>query len=173
MIWPCPRHPVAVTREREELLQHDISAIVQATTRNSVAIVQELERLTKQMLIAFRPRMMGIRNKLQSALSRITTLQEHIAYSLFGIFRTHLPVIYGEEQQNTLGRILHESSSLERCLPADIVSYKFPPCMPLSLSEDEMQTLVSTLQNIATVESALKLYTILGNLSAPRFATFR
>jgi hypothetical protein len=42
-----------------------------------------------------------------------------------------------------------------------------------SLSEYEMQGFVSTLQNTVTVESALKLYTILDNLRASRFATSR
>jgi hypothetical protein len=160
--------------------------------KESVAIVQELEHSTginKQALMAFRPGMRGAREKLQWASSRITTLQEDIAYSLFGIFRVHLPVIYGEKKENALGRLLQEiiahsgdisaldwvgkSSEFNSCLPADITSYKSPPYMLPFLSEDEMQGLVSTLQNTVTAESALKLYTILDNLRAPRFATSR
>ncbi|KAG1813655.1 uncharacterized protein BJ212DRAFT_404018 [Suillus subaureus] len=53
------------------------------------------------------------------------------------------------------------------------MSYKAPPCTLSSLSEDEMQTSVSTLRNTVAMESALKLYTLLDNLSAPRFANSR
>jgi hypothetical protein len=35
-------------------------------------------------------------------------LQENIAYSLFGIFGIHLPVIYGEKKENVLGWLLQD-----------------------------------------------------------------
>ncbi|KAG2346472.1 hypothetical protein BDR05DRAFT_785480 [Suillus weaverae] len=134
--------------------------------KDSVTIMQELEDSTgidAQALIAFRPGMRGAREKLRWASSRVTTLQEDIAYSLFGIFRVHLPVIYGEKKQNALGRLLQEiiahsgditaldwigkSSEFNSCLPADITSYKAPPCMLSSLTEDEMQMSVSVLRS--------------------------
>jgi hypothetical protein len=40
--------------------------------------------------------------------SRVTTWQEDIAYSLFGMFGVNLPVIYGEKKQKALGRLLQE-----------------------------------------------------------------
>jgi hypothetical protein len=160
--------------------------------KESFAIMQELESATginTQALVAFRPGMRNARQKLRWASSRVTTLQEDIAYSLFGIFGVYLPVIYGEKKQNALGRLLQEiiahsgditaldwvgkSSKFNSCLPADITSYKAPPCRPSSLSEDEMQISVSVLQNTVDVESASKLYTLLDNLSAPRFANSR
>ncbi|KAG1722583.1 hypothetical protein EDD22DRAFT_935209, partial [Suillus occidentalis] len=121
---------------------------------------------------------------------RVTTLQEDIAYSLFGIFGVHLPVIYGEKRQNALGRLLQEiiahsgdisaldwvgqSSNFNSCLPAEIFSYKALPYTPPSLSEHDMQTSVSTLRNnIVAVESASKLYATLENLGVPRFANAR
>ncbi|KIK34008.1 hypothetical protein CY34DRAFT_38953, partial [Suillus luteus UH-Slu-Lm8-n1] len=66
-----------------------------------------------------------------------------------------------------------KSSEFNSCLPADITSYKAPPCMLSSLSEDEMQLCVSRLRNSVSVESTSKLYTLLDNLSAPRFAHSR
>ncbi|KAG2346363.1 hypothetical protein BDR05DRAFT_780036 [Suillus weaverae] len=160
--------------------------------KESTIIMQELEVSTgidAQALIAFRPGMTNAREKLQWASTRVTTLQEDIAYSLFGIFGVHLPVIYGEMKQNALGRLLQEiiarsgditaldwvgkSSEFNSCLPADITSYKAPPCLLSSLSEDKMQTLVSTLRLTVALESASSLYTLLDNLSAPRFANFR
>jgi hypothetical protein len=129
------------------------------------------------------------REKLRWASKRVTTLQEDIAYSLFGIFGVHLPVIYGEKRQNALGRLLQEiiahlgditaldwvgqSSNFNSCLPAEISSYKAPPYTPPSLSEHDMQNLISTLRNNVTVQSASKLYTTLENLSVPRFSNAR
>jgi hypothetical protein len=160
--------------------------------KESPAIIEELECATAidaRALISFRPGMRGIREKLQWASTRITTLQEDIAYSLFGIFSVHLPVIYGEKKQNALGRLLQEivarsgditaldwvgqSSEFNSCLPADITSYTAPSCALPSLSEDQIQTVVSSLRNAVPPELASNLYTLLDNTSAPRFANCR
>jgi hypothetical protein len=118
-------------------------------------------------------------------------LPEDIAYSLFGIFGIQLPILYGENKQNALGRLLQEivarsgditaldwvgqSSEFNSCLPASIVSYATRPCNLPILSEDELQTTVSSLQqqNAVAVELALRLHTLLDNMSAPRFANCR
>ncbi|KAJ8588366.1 hypothetical protein M405DRAFT_740492, partial [Rhizopogon salebrosus TDB-379] len=79
--------------------------------KESVVIMQELENATgidRQALVSFYPGTTGAREKLQWASTRVTTLQEDIAYSLFGIFGIHLPVIYGEKKQSALGRLLQE-----------------------------------------------------------------
>jgi hypothetical protein len=160
--------------------------------KESPAIMKELEGATgidAQALVSFRPGMSDARQRLQRASSRTTTLQEDIAYSLFGIFGVHLPVIYGERKQNALGRLLQEivarsgditaldwvgqSSEFNSCLPADIISYAAPPCALPLLSEDEIQTAISSLQSIVAVEFASKLYTLLENTNAPRFAHCR
>ncbi|KAG2089240.1 uncharacterized protein F5147DRAFT_658472 [Suillus discolor] len=158
--------------------------------KQSAAIMRELERSTginARALVDFRPGTRDAREKLRWASTRVTTLQEDIAYSLFGIFGVHLPVIYGEKRQNALGRLLQEiiahscdiaaldwvgqSSDFNSCLPADISSYRAPSCTLPFLSEDRMQMSVSTLRNnIVAVESASRLYTLLENLSIPRFA---
>ncbi|KAG1775405.1 heterokaryon incompatibility protein-domain-containing protein, partial [Suillus placidus] len=160
--------------------------------KESVVIMHELKDSTgidTRALVAFRPGMTNAREKLQWASTRVTTMQEDVAYSLFGIFGIHLPVIYGETKQNALGRLLQEivarsgditaldwigkSSKFNSCLPADITSYKTPPYILSSLSEDEMQTSVSRLQNVVAAESASILYILLDKLSAPRFANCR
>ncbi|KAG2149068.1 uncharacterized protein EDB93DRAFT_358436 [Suillus bovinus] len=157
--------------------------------KESAAIMQELGDATgidPRALVAFRPGMRGAREKLRWASTRVTTLQEDIAYSLFGIFGIHLPIIYGEMKENALGRLLQEvvgrsgditaldwvgtSSEFNSCLPANITSYEAPPCMLPSLSEDDIQTSVATLRSVGVVELALRLYTTLDNLSAPRFS---
>ena len=160
--------------------------------KESFAIMQELADATgidPRALVAFRPEMKGAREKLQWASARVTTLQEDMSYSLFGIFGIHLPVIYGEKKQNALGRLLQEivarsgdisaldwvgkPSEFNSCLPADIASYKALPHTLPSLSEDEIQTSISSLRKIVAVDSACKLYNLLENLSAPRFANCR
>ncbi|KAG1784615.1 heterokaryon incompatibility protein-domain-containing protein [Suillus plorans] len=157
--------------------------------KESVAIMQELGDATgidSQALVAFRPGMRGAREKLRWASTRTTTLQEDIAYSLFGIFGVHLPVIYGEMKENALGRLLQEivgrsgditaldwvgiSSDFNSCLPANITSYEAPPCVLPSLSEDDIQASVSSLRSAGVVELALRIYNTLDNLSAPRFS---
>jgi hypothetical protein len=160
--------------------------------KESVAIMHELEDSTginAQALVAFSPGMRGAREKLQWASTRVTTLQEDVAYSLFGIFGVHLPVIYGEKKHHALGRLLQaivaqsgditaldwvgKSSEFNSCLPADIASYEAPPCITPSLSEDDMQASISSLRSVADVELAVALYTQLDNLRAPRFANRR
>ncbi|KAG2093107.1 uncharacterized protein F5147DRAFT_764051 [Suillus discolor] len=160
--------------------------------KESPAIMEELESATgidPQALISFCPGMRDAREKLQWASKRVTTVQEDIAYSLFGIFDVHLPVIYGERKQSALGRLLQEivsrsgditsldwvgqSSEFNSCLPASIISYATPPCSLSSLSEDEIQTAVSSLQNIVDVDSASKLYDLLENMNTPLFANCR
>ncbi|KAG2337057.1 hypothetical protein BDR05DRAFT_1063445 [Suillus weaverae] len=160
--------------------------------KQSVAIMQELEYSTgidAKILVAFSPGMVNAREKLQWVSARVTTVQEDIAYSLFGIFGVHLPVMYGEKKQNALGRLLQEvvarsgdisaldwvgqSSEFNSCLPAGITSYTAPPYTPPFLSEGDIQTSISLLRQIVAVNLALKLYALLDNLNAPRFANCR
>ncbi|KAG1908426.1 uncharacterized protein F5891DRAFT_992954 [Suillus fuscotomentosus] len=134
--------------------------------------------------------MRGAREKLQWASKRVTTLQEDVAYSLFGIFGITLPVIYGEKKQNALGRLLQEivarsgditvldwigqPSEFNSCLPAHITSYTTPPCALSSLSEDDIHTQLSSLRkNLDIVDLALELYDQLDYTSAARFANCR
>ncbi|KAG2745426.1 hypothetical protein P692DRAFT_20837557, partial [Suillus brevipes Sb2] len=157
--------------------------------KESVAIMQELEDATgidRSAIVAFRPSMIGAREKLNWASTRVTTIQEDIAYSLFGIFDVRLPVIYGEKQDNALSRLLQEivarsgditsldwvgkSSEFNSCLPASITSYQAPPCKLLPLPEHEIQSSLSSLRKTVAVDFALNLYTQLRNMSAPRFA---
>ncbi|KAG2361269.1 hypothetical protein BDR07DRAFT_1410263 [Suillus spraguei] len=129
-----------------------------------------------QTLVAFCPGMINAREKLQWASTRATTVEEDIAYSLFGILK----------KQYALGRLLQEivaesgditaldwvgaSSEFNSCLPADITSYKAAPYTLPSICEDEMQRSVSSLQDTVVVELALQLYSSLDRLRAPRFA---
>ncbi|KAG2359514.1 hypothetical protein BDR07DRAFT_1414832, partial [Suillus spraguei] len=160
--------------------------------KDSLAIIKEMGGATgidTQALVAFRPGMRDAREKLQWVSARVTTWQEDIAYSLFGIFGVNLPVIYGEKKQKALGRLLQEvvaqsgdisaldwvgrSSEFNSCLPADITSYKAPPYTMPSLSEEDIETSISSLQHVMGADFVLKLYALLDNLNAPRFANCR
>ncbi|KAG1787136.1 uncharacterized protein HD556DRAFT_1247289 [Suillus plorans] len=79
--------------------------------KESVAIMQELEYGTgidRQAIVAFRPGMKCVREIFQWASTRVTTLPEDIAYSLFGVFGVRLRVDYGEKKQCALGRLLRK-----------------------------------------------------------------
>ncbi|KAI6119604.1 hypothetical protein EDD16DRAFT_1480102, partial [Pisolithus croceorrhizus] len=74
-------------------------------------VIEELEKATSidsRFLTQFSPGMDDSRSRLQWASLRCTTRPEDIAYSLFGIFGLHLPVLYGESAQKALGRLLVE-----------------------------------------------------------------
>ncbi|KAG0708171.1 hypothetical protein DFH29DRAFT_1065883 [Suillus ampliporus] len=160
--------------------------------KESVKIMDEFEDVTgieARALAAFQPGMRDAREKLQWVSTRVTTRPEDVAYSLFGIFGVRLPIHYGENKQNALGRLLEkivaqsgditaldwvgQRSTFNSCLPADISSYAAPPCALPSLSEDEIQTSVSSLRNTVAGELASNLYDQLDNISAPRFANCR
>ncbi|KAG2339607.1 hypothetical protein BDR05DRAFT_615419 [Suillus weaverae] len=165
---------------------------VSSNHKESVEIMHELEDATgidARVLVAFQPGMKDARQKLQWVSTRVTTVPEDIAYSLFGIFGIHLPILYGENAQNALGRLLQEivarsgditaldwvgqPSEFNSCLPANIFSYAAPPYALPYLSEDEIQTAVSSLRHTVAVDQALKLHTLLENVTAPRFANCR
>ncbi|KAI6120774.1 hypothetical protein EDD16DRAFT_1442964, partial [Pisolithus croceorrhizus] len=74
-------------------------------------VMEELEKATgieSRFLANFSPGMEDARSRLQWASLRCTTRPEDIAYSLFGIFDLHLPVLYGESAEKALGRLLAE-----------------------------------------------------------------
>ncbi|KAG1726991.1 uncharacterized protein EDB91DRAFT_899902 [Suillus paluster] len=160
--------------------------------KKSEKIMGELEDATgidARALVAFQPGTRDAREILRWASTRVTTVPEDIAYSLFGIFGVQLPVIYGEKKQNALGRLLQEivaqlgditvldwvgqPSTFNSCLPADIISYEDSAHNAPSLSEDEIESLISLLRDAVTLESASRLHQTLESLGAPRFAHHR
>ncbi|KAG2357071.1 hypothetical protein BDR07DRAFT_396678 [Suillus spraguei] len=160
--------------------------------KESTPIMKELEDATginARALVTFRPGMSNAREKLQWASKRFTTVQEDVAYSLFGIFGISLPVIYGEKKQHALGRLLQEivarsgditvldwigqPSEFNSCLPAHITSYTTPPRIPPSLSEDYIHAQVSSLQQRMPTDLELKFYDQLEQLRVSRFTNYR
>ncbi|KAI5995968.1 hypothetical protein EDC04DRAFT_2585813 [Pisolithus marmoratus] len=156
-----------------------------------VAVLEELERATgieSRFLTDFSPGMDDARSKLQWASSRRTSRPEDIAYSLFGIFNIHLPVLYGESAENALGRLLAEiisqsgdislldwvgeASPFHSCFPAHIISYQ-PLPLPPPQPDAEEHTL-KVIQQPAPSSTALQtLYRSLAELPLPRFLSRR
>ncbi|KAI6014331.1 hypothetical protein EDC04DRAFT_2578814, partial [Pisolithus marmoratus] len=93
---------------------HDWSLYMNRDTPNhktDTALLQEVEKITgiaKQHLMDFYPGLDNARSRLHWASRRRTTRPEDIAYSLFGIFKVHLPIFYGESVEHALGRLLAE-----------------------------------------------------------------
>ncbi|KAI6143274.1 hypothetical protein BKA82DRAFT_2435625 [Pisolithus tinctorius] len=161
------------------------------------AVLEELEGATgieSRFLTNFSPGMNDARSRLQWASLRRTTRPEDIAYSLFGVFNIHLPILYGESAENALGRLLVEvigqsgdisildwtgrASPFNSCFPAHITSYQKPPLSPLQLDAEEDTTtrLPSRTreESVSLSSTALQmLYRSLANSPLPRFLSRR
>ncbi|KAI5985483.1 hypothetical protein EDD15DRAFT_2175920, partial [Pisolithus albus] len=75
------------------------------------ALLKELckaTQISQRHLTNFDPGMEDSRSRLCWASHRRTTRPEDMAYSLFGIFKARLPILYGETAEDALGRLLAE-----------------------------------------------------------------
>ena len=115
--------------------------------KESPEVISEMEEaigVSAQQLMALRPGLTSIQEKLCLASTRQTTLVEDAGYSLLGIFSvTGIPTIYGEGE-GSLGRLLAHvlavsgnvsilawasesaSGSYNSCLPARITVFNKP-----------------------------------------------
>ncbi|KAG6328979.1 hypothetical protein ID866_10110 [Astraeus odoratus] len=157
--------------------------------KEDAIIVKELAQATgisSDNLTNFHASMDDARSKLQWAASRHTTRPEDNAYSLFGIFNLHLPVLYGEGKEKSLGRLLQEilsqsrnisilhwvgeQSSSHSCFPANISSYQPLPCVQPYLTNVAIQRSMSRLQRLVSIDDAQNMYGNFINLPGARFA---
>lgn len=155
-------------------------------------VLQELERaanIASRSLTVFHPGMDNARLRLQWASGRRTTRPEDVAYSLFGVFDLHLPVLYGEGKEKALGRLLQEiisqsgdtsvldwvgeASSFHSCFPPTVTPYHRIPYAPMTLGYAGMERSISRFREFVSPTDALKLYEALGALPRPRFANRR
>ncbi|KAG6329886.1 hypothetical protein ID866_9203 [Astraeus odoratus] len=157
--------------------------------KEDALLLNELESATgipSKHLIKFRAGVDDAREKLQWATGRRTTQAEDLAYSLFGIFDLHLPVLYGEGKEKSLGRLLQEvlsrshdvsilhwvgeQSSLHSCFPASMMSYQPLPRVQPEVTNVGIQLALSRLQRIVSTDDARKVYNHFVNLARARFA---
>ena len=159
--------------------------------KESSEIISEMEEATgvsARALMALRPGLDDIREKLCLASRRKTTLVEDAAYSLLGIFSISLPVVYGEGDQ-ALGRLLAQllassgdtsilawtgkPGSFNSCLPANITvfSHLLTSYVPQAITGTEMETIVAGLRaSSVNLTLVTKFYDRLDELPVPSFA---
>ena len=162
--------------------------------KESCEVISEMEQATgvsAEQLMALRPGLTSIREKLRLASTRHTTLVEDAAYSLLGIFSvTGLPAIYGEGE-GSLGRLLAhvlagsgdlsvlawtgESGCFNSCLPAHVTVFNGPVTshLPPPIPDAEMEQMILASHSSFDPGVALRLYDHLDKLSAPWFAASR
>ncbi|KAI6128088.1 hypothetical protein EDD16DRAFT_1892624 [Pisolithus croceorrhizus] len=144
------------------------------------ALLEELcktTQISERYLRDFDPGMEDARSRLCWASRRRTTRPEDMAYSLFGIFKVQLPVLYGETAEYALGRLLAEiisgsgdvsvldwvgkQSSFNSCFPASLVPYRTAPRIRLIPGDPAKRELLD-------LEKAQKLYSDLARLPLAR-----
>ena len=158
--------------------------------KESPEIISEMEEATgvsARALMALRPGLDDIREKLRLASVRSTTRVEDTAYSLLGIFSMSLGIVYGEGDK-ALGRFLAQlltssgdtsilawtgrSGSFNSCLPASITVFNQLPTthIPPALDHAEMDRNIARLQS-SSLDSAsiMRLYDRLQELTIPLF----
>ena len=163
--------------------------------KESPEVTSEMEQATgvsSQQLMALRPGLRSIREKLRLASTRRTERVEDAAYSLLGIFSvTGIPAIYGEGEA-ALGRLLShilagsgdvsilawtgESGSFNSCLPAHISVFNGPATshLPSPIPDAEMERIVTASYTPSfNLAVALQLYDRLRELPPPWFAASR
>ncbi|KAI6006552.1 hypothetical protein F5J12DRAFT_913103 [Pisolithus orientalis] len=137
-------------------------SLTSSNHKTDIAVLEELERATgieSRFLTHFSPGTDDARSRLQWASLRCTTRPEDIAYSLFGIFNLHLPVLYGESAENALGRLLAEiisqsgdisvldwvgeASPFHSCFPAQITSFQTLPLLRPRPNAEEPSAAIS------------------------------
>ena len=160
--------------------------------KESPEIISEMEEATgvsARTLMALRPGLDDIREKLCLASRRETTLVEDAAYSLLGIFSVSLPIVYGEGNK-ALGRLLAQlltssgdtsilawngrSGRFNSCLPADLAVFSqlqtthIPPV--IERAETDMVAARLQAQSSLDFTLVMKLYDQLNELPVPLFA---
>jgi len=148
--------------------------------------------VSAQQLMALRPGLTSVREKLCLASTRQTTRVEDAAYSLLGIFSVAgLSAIYGEGE-SSLGRLLAhvltgsgdvsilawtgEPGSYNSCLPAHITVFDelATSHLPPPIQDAEMERIITASPSSSfDLDVALRLYDRLNELPAPWFAASR
>ncbi|KAI6040391.1 hypothetical protein EDC04DRAFT_2894125 [Pisolithus marmoratus] len=159
--------------------------------KESPEIMQELAdaiKIPRGTIVRFSPDDLGVREKLRLASTRNALVEEDVAYSLIGIFKSDISPRYGEGA-DALGHLLEEivarsgevsvlawsgqSSSYNSCLPASISVYNQTPYNPPPFEGEEMENCILELRGRLSPEVALGIHQQINFLPAARFATRR
>jgi DNA-binding XRE family transcriptional regulator len=160
--------------------------------KESPEIMQELAEaigVARETIIAFDPNGLGVREKLRLASTRNATVEEDVAYSLIGIFKSDIMPRYGEGDA-ALGHLLEEivarsgevtvldwtgmSSPYNSCLPATLAVYHHTPRNTSPAIEDaEMDVRVGALRDSLSHTEAMLIHDRVTRLPPARFANRR
>ncbi|KAI9569820.1 hypothetical protein HD554DRAFT_453126 [Boletus coccyginus] len=159
--------------------------------KESPEIMQELADaigVARETIIAFNPDNLSVRAKLRMASGRNATVEEDVAYSLIGIFKSDIRPDYGERDA-ALGHLLEEivarsgevivlawtgkSSPYNSCLPATLTVYSQTPYASPVTEDAEMDVRVAALRDSLSRTDAVAIYNKVTRLPPARFATRR
>ncbi|KAI6043918.1 hypothetical protein EDC04DRAFT_2599781 [Pisolithus marmoratus] len=160
--------------------------------KQSADIMQELAeaiKMPRETIVTFSPDNLGVREKLRLASTRNAIVEEDVAYSLIGIFKSDIRPQY-DEGADALGRLLEEvvdhsgeisvlawsgkSSSYNSCLPASVSVYSQTPFNPPLLEGEAMKTCITELRSSKlSQQEALNIYKQIKSLQPARFAARR
>ena len=164
---------------------------IRSNHKESPEIMEELANaigIPRETIIAFDPDHLCVREKLRLASMRNAKLEEDIAYSLIGIFKSDIKPDYGEGYA-ALGHLLEEivarsgkvtvldwigkSSPYNSCLPATLAVYSQPLGASSSIDDDEMTTRVAALRTSLSQMDAMLIYDRITRLPSARFGSRR
>ena len=159
--------------------------------KESPEIMQELANATgvaRETIIAFHPDDLTVRARLRLASTRDATVEEDVAYSLIGIFKSDIRPHYGEGDV-ALGHLLEEivarsgevtvlawtgkSSPYNSCLPTTLSVYNRPPGALPATNDTEIDERVAALRNSLSQTDGALIYDRIARLPPARFANRR
>ena len=159
--------------------------------KESPEIMQELTakiEVASNIITIFHPDDLSVREKLRLASTRDATVEEDVAYSLIGIFKSDIRPHYGEGDA-ALGHLPEEivsrsgevtvlawigkSSSYNSCLPASLAVYSQPPGASPAIDDAEMDTRIATLRTSLGQTDAILIYDRVVRLPPARFSNRR
>ena len=159
--------------------------------KESPVIMQELAtaiNIASESIVTFIPGNLGVREKLRLASTRNATVEEDVAYSLIGIFKSDIKPNYGE-REDALGHLLEEivarsgevtvlawngkSSVYNSCLPGVISVYRDLPYSPPHPTSSETGARLEELRRVFSYSEATSLYERIINLPLATFVNRR
>ncbi|KAI5998905.1 hypothetical protein F5J12DRAFT_784758 [Pisolithus orientalis] len=142
-----------------------------ANHKESQQITQELVdtiEIVRGTIVTFSPDDLGVREKLRLASTRNATVEEDVAYSLIGVFKSDIRPNYGEGA-DALGHLLEE-------IVARFGDVTVPACFHFRLQPNSLQPYISgrgrdgNLHHEITHQEALSIYGHINFLPPARFA---
>ena len=164
-----------------------------ANHKESPEIMQELADaigIARKTIISFKPEDLSTREKLRLASTRNATVEEDVAYSLIGIFKSDIQPAYGDGYA-ALGQLLEEivarsgeviplawtgkesSSQYNSCLPATLAVYSRPSRTFSAIDSAAMDTRVAALRKSLSRTCVTRVYNQITALPPARFANRR